>query len=134
MSEFWGQARSGLAPAEAALAVGVSLGTARKWFIDAGGVKPNVHKVSMAKIDVPRPRLSVEECMEIQVGVGRDESLRSIGRRLGRAVSTIQRELDNNVANRYDERKSGYRRKEAFGVRQSGCSSTVRYDALAGER
>lgn len=57
-----------------------------------------------------------------------------MGRRLGRPASTIKRELDNNVANRYDGRKSGYRRKEAFGARQSGCSSTVRYDALAAER
>src|ERR1700759_5125787 len=69
----------------------------------------------------------------MQVGVGRNESLRSIGRRLGRPASTIKRELDNNVENRYDGRKSGYRRKHAFGVRQSGCSSMVRYDALAAE-
>jgi transposase, IS30 family len=131
VSEFWGQVRLGLAPAEAALAVGVSLGAARKWLADAGGVKPRVHG---AKTDGPRPRLSVEDRIEIQVGVGRDESLRSIGRRLGRAASTIKRELDSNVVNRYDGRKSGYRRKEAFGARQSGCSSTVRYDALAGER
>jgi IS30 family transposase len=66
--------------------------------------------------------------------VGRDESLRSIGRRLGRQASTIKREVDNNVANRCDGRKSGFRRKYAFGARQSGGNSTVRYDALAAER
>jgi IS30 family transposase len=131
VSEFWVQVRLGLALAEAALAVGVSSGAARKWLVHAGGVKPRVYE---AKVDGPRPRLSVEERIEIQVGVGRDESLRSIGRRLGRAASTIKRELDRNVANRYDGRKSGYRRKEAFGARQSGSSSTVRYAALAGER
>ncbi|WP_406814050.1 IS30 family transposase [Mycobacterium sp. M23085] len=72
--------------------------------------------------------------MEIQVGVGRNESLRSIGRRLGRAASTIKRELDRTVRNRYDGRKSGYRRKQRFGARQSGTTATVHYDALAAER
>jgi IS30 family transposase len=72
--------------------------------------------------------------VEIQVGVGRNESLRSIGRRLGRAASTIKRELDRTVRNRYDGRKSGYRRKERFGARQSGNTATVHYDALVAER
>ena len=128
---FWKQVRAGCRPAEAAVGVGVSVNAGRKWFTDAGGVKP---RVSTPKADGPRPRLTVGERVEIQVGVGRNESLRSMGRRLGRPASTIKRELDNNVANRYDGRKSGYRRKEAFGARQSGSRSTVRYDALAAER
>jgi IS30 family transposase len=128
---FWDEIRRGRNAAEAAVAVGVSVGAGRKWLNDAGGVKP---RESKPKTDGPRPRLTPEERVEIQVGVGRDESLNAIGRRLGRAASTIKRELDNNVANRYDGRKSGYRRKEAFGARQSGNSSTVRYDALAAER
>ncbi|VEG51510.1 Transposase, IS30 family [Mycolicibacterium aurum] len=128
---FWAQIGLGLNPAGAAFAVGVSLGAARKWLTDAGGVKQRVYEV---KIEGPKPRLTLEERIQIQVGVGRDESLRSIGARLGRAASTIKRELDNNVENRYDGRKSGYRRKKAFGARQSGSTSTVRYDALAGER
>jgi transposase, IS30 family len=128
---FWEQIRLGLPLAEAACAVGVSLGAARKWLADAGGVKPRVH---VATTQGPRPRLTVEERIQIQVGVGREESLRSIGRRLHRSASTIKRELDCNVENRYDGRKSGYRRKAAFGARQSGSSSTVHYEALAGER
>ncbi len=128
---FWDQVRRVGHPFDAAAAVGVSRSAGWKWFIDAGGVKP---RVSKPKAQGPRPRLTVEERVEIQVGVGRNESLRSIGRRLERPASTIKGELDNNVANRYDGRKSGYRRKEAFGARQSGSSSTVRYDALAAER
>jgi IS30 family transposase len=128
---FWGQVRLGCSPADAGLAVGVSVNAARKWFTDAGGVKPRVYE---PKTDGPRPRLALWERVEIHVGVGRNESLRSIGRRLGRPASTIKRELDANVENRYDGRKSGYRRKQAFGARQSGLSSTVRYDALAAER
>ncbi len=91
-------------------------------------------RVSKPRTNGPRPRLSLAERIEIQVGVACNESLRSIGRRLGRPASTIKRELDRNVANRYDGRKSGYRRKHAFGARQSGSNSRVRYDALAGER
>ena len=111
--------------------MGVSERAAYAWFLNAGGVKP---RASKPRTDGPRPRLTLGERIEIQVGVARDESLRSIGSRLGRAASTIKRELDNNVANRYDGRKSGYRRKEAFGARQSGSSSRVRYDALTAER
>jgi transposase, IS30 family len=128
---FWDQVRLVGNPFEAAVAIGVSRSAGWKWFRDAGGVKP---RVSTPCLDGPRPRLTVRERVEIQVGVGRNESLRSIGRRLGRPASTIKRELDNNVENRYDGRKSGYRRKDAFCARQSGRSSTVRYDALAAER
>src|SRR5579859_2383750 len=112
--EFWDQVRLLGSPHQAAVAVGVSGGTGWTWFADAGGVKPSVSK---RKTDGPRPRLTVGERVEIQVGVGRNESLRSIGRRLRRPASTIKRELDNNVVNRYEGRKSGYRRKEAFGAR-----------------
>ncbi len=128
---FWDQVRLIGNPYDAAVAVGVSRHAGWKWFNDAGGVKP---RVSKPKTDGPRPRLTLSERVEIQVGVGRDESLRSIGQRLGRPASTIKRELDNNVENRYDGRKSGYRRKAAFGARQSGSSSTVRYDAVAAQR
>jgi IS30 family transposase len=131
VSAFWDQVRLLGCPADAALAAGVSLRSAQRWFFEAGGVKP---RVSKPKTDGPRPRLTLVERVEIQVGVGRNESLRSIGRRLRRPASTIKRELDNNVANRYDGRTCGYRRKEAFGARQSGNSSTVRYQALAAER
>src|SRR3974390_1128642 len=128
---FWDQVRRVGNPFDAAVAVGVSGSAGWKWFTDAGGVKP---RVSKPKRGGPRPRLTVGERVEIQVGVGRNESLRSIGRRLGRPASTIKRELDNNGENRYNGRKSGYRRKEAFGARQSGRSCTVRYDALAAQR
>jgi IS30 family transposase len=129
--EFWEQVRLVGDPYEAAVAVGVSRNAGWKWFTDAGGVKP---RVSKPKVDGPRPRLTLPDRVEIQVGVRCNESLRSIGQRLGRPASTIKRELDNNVENRYDGRKSGYRRKATFGARQSGSSSTVRYDALAAER
>jgi transposase, IS30 family len=127
---FWDQVRSGRSAADAAVAVGVSVRTGGNWFREAGGVKPQVAKPHTSG---PRRRLSIEERIEIQVGVGRGESLRSMGLRLGRPASTIKRELDVNVRNRHDGRKSGYRRKYAFGARQNGNSSTVDYRAVTAQ-
>jgi transposase, IS30 family len=70
--QFWEFVGSGLTPAVAGVAVGVSGNTGRRWFGDAGGVKP---RVSEPKTDGPRPRLTLGERIEIQVGVGRNESI-----------------------------------------------------------
>jgi transposase, IS30 family len=96
---------------------------------DAGGVKPRLVEPTRSG---PRPRLCLQERIEIDFGVRSGESLQSIGGRLGRPASTIKREIDNNGLHNVDhpERKSGYRRKEAFGARQSGRSATVRYCPL----
>jgi transposase, IS30 family len=131
VAAFWDQIRAGVSAAEAAAAVGVSEHAGRYWVAQRGGVKPRLSKLITAG---PRPRLTQRERVEIQVGVGRNESLRSIGQRLGRPASTIKRELDRTVRNRYDGRKSGYRRKERFGANQSGMDARVCYDALAAER
>lgn len=127
---FWNQIRKGLLPGDAGVAVGVSATCGRRWFREAGGVKPHVSKPSRSG---PRPRLTLEERIEIQAGVHADESLRSIGRRLGRHASTIKREIDNNteLRTRKNAKKSGYRRKHAFGARQSGGSAKVQYRAMA---
>ncbi len=127
---FWDCVRRGLDPGRAGVAVGVSAGTGRQWFREAGGVKPRFNKPNIAGL---RPRLSLQDRIEIQAGVHAQESLRSIGRRLGRPASTIKREIDSNceLRNRHAGRKSGYRRKQAFGARQSGNSATVRYLAVS---
>jgi len=112
------------------VAVGVSEGTGRCWFREAGGVKPRSSKSNMLG---PRPRLTLAERVEIQAGVHAQESLRSIGRRLGRPASTIKREIDSNceLRNRHTRLQVGYRRKDAFGARQSGKTARVRYLAMA---
>ncbi len=127
---FWRHVRAGLTVGEAGVAAGVSATCGRRWFGEAGGVKP---RYCVPKTSGPRPRLSREERIEIQAGVHADESLRSIGRRLHRHPSTIKREIDNNceLRNRYTGRKSGYRRKHAFAARQSGNTATVHYRAMA---
>ena len=112
------------------MAVGVSCGTGVRWFTDAGGVKPQLREPTTSG---PRPRLTLSDRIQIEVGVKGNESLNSIGTRLGRPASTIKYELDVNGVNHNDGRKSGYRRKEAFGARQSGWTATVRYDALVAQ-
>jgi transposase, IS30 family len=130
MPAFWEYVRRGLSPGDAGVAVGVSEGCGQRWFRDAGGVKPANH---LPKTSGPRPRLTLDERIEIQAGVHAGESLQSMGRRLGRATSTIKREIDNNgdLRNRGIGRKSGYRRKHAFGARQSGNAATVQYRAMS---
>jgi IS30 family transposase len=127
---FWEHVRRGLTAGEAGVAVGVSPGCGQRWFREAGGVKP---RYCALKSLGPRPRLSLDERIEIQAGVYAGESLRCIGRRLHRHPSTIKREIDNNseLRNRYRGDKSGYRRKHAFGARQSGNTATVHYRAMA---
>jgi IS30 family transposase len=127
---FWEQIRVGLLAGDAGEAVGVSATCGRRWFREAGGVKPAVSK---PKTSGSRPRLTLEDRIEIHAGIYANESLRSIGRRLGRPASTIKREIDNNseLRCRYTGRKSGYRRKEAFGARQSGSSAKVDYRAMS---
>jgi transposase, IS30 family len=71
--------------------------------------------------------------IQIDIGLKTHESLNSIGRRLCRPASTIKREIDVNGVDHTDGRKSGYRRKEAFGARQSGNSAQVHYDAYVAQ-
>lgn len=129
--EFWGHVSDGHTSAEAGVAVGVSRHTGVRWFRDAGGVKPRLTKPKRFGL---KPRLTLRDRIQIDIGVKTNESLNSIGRRLGRPASTIKREIDNNgVDNSYDGRKSGYRRKQAFRARQSGRSAEVHYDALVAQ-
>jgi transposase, IS30 family len=114
-----------MSPAEAGLAVGVSVRTGRAWFADAGGVRPKFPDEKPRK----RPRLTLEERADIAVGVWMQESIRSIARRLGRAPSTIMREIERNAFcyGRYRER---YR----FGApKKGGRDARPRYNAVGAQ-
>lgn len=125
--EFWGHVSVGGSAFEAGVAVGVSGWTGIRWFGDAGGVKPQLREPATSG---PRPRLTLADRVQIELGVNTNESLNSIGRRLGRSASTIKYEIDVNGVDHCDGRKSGYRRKEAFGARQSGKTADVHYEAV----
>ena len=109
---FWELIGQGVAPLDAGVAVGVSAGTGRRWFADSGGVKPRLTDIGPRR----RPRLSFEEREEISVGVAAQESVRHIARRLGRAPSTISREIKRNSP----PGRNHYRPQYRFGARWRG--------------
>jgi len=87
---FWDGIRAGLSVEAAAAAAGVGRSVAWQWLRQAGGVKGNGPSVVSGRF------LSGPEREEIAVGLARGESLRQIGRRLGRPASTVCREVQRN--------------------------------------
>ncbi len=89
--QFWLLIRAGLERRKAALALGLSDWTGKAWFRQAGGVIP-------AYVTAPPSGrvLSEEERIEIFGGLQRGDSLRGIARAIGRAPSTVSRELRRN--------------------------------------
>lgn len=130
--EFWGHVSDGCTAGDAGLAVGVSEGTGVRWLRDAGGVKP---RLTEPKNSGPKPRLTLADRIQIDLGIKTNESLQSIGARLTppRPASTIKREIDANADIHNVTGTSGYRRKQAFGARQSGRTAQVHYDAYVAQ-
>lgn len=88
--EFWRQIRTGLGIEDAAAAAGVSKNLAGRWYRHGGGMPT----LSLAE---PSGRyLRIAEREEIAIGLAAGESRRAIARRLGRAPSTISREILRN--------------------------------------
>jgi IS30 family transposase len=87
---FWEGIGAGMATKEAGWAAGVSHETARRWFIEAGGVMGN------GPGPVGGRYLSLAEREEIAVGRAAGQSVRAIAAGLGRAPSTVSRELARN--------------------------------------
>ena len=86
---FWEGVRAGLPVVEAAAAAGLSR-RAEGWFRDAGGVMAN------GPGPVSGRYLSLAEREEIAAGVAAGEGVRVIAARLGRAASTVSREVRRN--------------------------------------
>ena len=91
-SRFWELVRTGVDRAEAARRAGVPATSARHWFGQAGGVLPPKSREPSSK-----RKLSVSEREEILAGVERGESIRRIATLVGRAPSTVLRELRKNM-------------------------------------
>lgn len=91
---FWERILAGLPSEDAALAVGVSQPLGPRWFRHAGGVRPtNLGPISGRY-------LSFSEREEIALLHAQQVGVREIARRLGRAPSTVSRELRRNAATR----------------------------------
>ena len=122
---FWDHIGNGMSASEAGAAVGVSMHTGRKWFADAGGVRPRFPD------DRPRerPRLTLDERVTIEVGVKTGKSIRSIADDVGLHPSTVMREIERNAFcyGRYRER---YR----FGApKKGGRDAKPRYNAIGAQ-
>ena len=91
--EFWREIGKGLLAEEAALAVGVSQAVGSRWFRHRGGMPIDLGPVSGRY-------LTFREREEIAILRARDAGVREVARQLGRAPSTISRELRRNAATR----------------------------------
>jgi hypothetical protein len=87
---------AGLNSEEAALEAGLSQAVGPRLFRKAGGMPPAMFRSSAKPLS--GRYLSLMEREEIALLNAQGHSLREIGRRLGRAASTISRELDRNAA------------------------------------
>ena len=98
--EFWRAIRDGESTEDAGRRIGLSGSGSRKWFSQAGGMSPiDLNDgLSGEEAAARRPRhLTHLEREEIMVGIARNESIRAIAGRLGRAPSTISREVRANT-------------------------------------
>jgi AraC-like DNA-binding protein len=91
---FWKAIARGLSTEVAAAQTGVSPAVGARWFRHSGGMTP----VSLAPLS--KRYLSFREREEIVILHAQRVGVRAIARRLGRAPSTISRELCRNASTR----------------------------------
>jgi IS30 family transposase len=108
---FFARVRAGDLVSEAASAVGVPATVGSSWLRQCGGVLP-----SSSQGEVGYRRLSIREREEILAGMERGESIRAISRSIGRAPSTVKREIDHNLVH---QRYLGQRRLSAAGAKRT---------------
>jgi IS30 family transposase len=98
---FWAFIAAGKTSEDAAMEVGVSQPVGTRWFREAGGMAPS-HLARSAK-PLSGRYLSFAEREEIALLRVEGLGVREVARRLGRAPSTISRELRRNAATRGGE-------------------------------
>jgi IS30 family transposase len=91
---FWAAIADGLSSEQAGLAAGVSPAVGVRWFREGGGMP------SVSQAPLSGRYLSFAEREEIAILRVRGCGVREIARRIGRAPSTISRELRRNAATR----------------------------------
>src|SRR5689334_13543800 len=95
---FWAAIAAGRSSEAAAIEAGVSPAVGARWFREAGGMSPK----SLAPSAKPPSGWSLvfAEREAIALGRAQGQGMREIARRLGRAPSTISREVRRNAATR----------------------------------
>ncbi len=102
---FWAALQRGEFIPDAALEAGTYRKQGTRWVAACGGVRPRRGR------DLRGRCLSFSEREEIALARARGETIRVIARRLGRAPSTVSRELGRNA-----DRGSGYRATTAHAL------------------
>jgi IS30 family transposase len=87
-----------MASEDAAVEAGVSQAVGTRWFREAGGMPPSMFRRSAKPLS--GRYLSCAEREEIALLRAQGHSMRDVARRVGRAASTISRELRRNAATR----------------------------------
>ncbi len=95
---FWAFIAEGLSSEDAAMEVGVSQPVGSRWFRMAGGMAPS--HLSRSSGPLLGQRLSFADREEIALLRMQGMGVRDVARRLGRAASTVSRELRRNAATR----------------------------------
>ena len=95
---FWAAIAAGMASEDAAVKAGVSQPVGTRWFRKAGGMPPAMFGLSARPLS--GRYLSFAEREEIALLRVQGYSMQEVARRLGRAASTISRELRRNAATR----------------------------------
>lgn len=107
---FWVQIRNGLVIEKAAAAVGVSITSGQRWFLQRGGVCPPAPKPASK-----RPRLTLHQREEIAVLKAEGFTNAEIARQVGVHRSTIGRELALG-SSFFPDRRPKYRATVAQGA------------------
>jgi IS30 family transposase len=122
--QFWLLVRAGVERRRAAAELGLHGDTGKDWFRQAGGVVPAY------VLTPPSVRfLSLTEREEIFAGVERGDSIRCIARTVGRAPSTVFRELRRNMRQHYRPRHPTSRRTRPWDYRPSLAQHRAQYQA-----
>ncbi|WP_425574770.1 IS30 family transposase [Mycolicibacterium pallens] len=127
-ARFWELVSAGLGPGDAGVVVRVSAASGRLWFRQCGGVNPQLQQPRGVK----RPRLTHAEREQIMLGTASGESIRSIARRLGRAATTVMREIERNGKVRGLEGR--YRALHRFGANRGGWDAKSGYSAVLAQQ
>lgn len=125
--EFWREIRKGLLPREAASVVGVSQPVGSRWFRHGGGMPP----VELTPFSGRYLSFAAREEIALLLAQGAD--VREISRRLGRAPSTVSRELRRKAAargGRLDYRASVARWKADLVARRPKTAKLVSNEVL----